>query len=78
MSELQIEETDEARRKFAGAKAISSQQFFERDNKELQAQNAVKLQQFQVGRQAYRVGYLVGGIRACQVGRRAPGLQFGG
>ena len=50
---VQIEESDEARRKFAGAKAISSQQYFERDNKELQAQNAVKLQQFQVGRQAH-------------------------
>ncbi|CAI5464520.1 unnamed protein product [Closterium sp. Yama58-4] len=42
-----IEESDEARRKFAGAKAISSQQFFERDNKELQAQNQERLQKFQ-------------------------------
>ncbi|CAI5959667.1 unnamed protein product [Closterium sp. NIES-64] len=42
-----IEESDEARRKFAGAKAISSQQFFDRDNKELQAQNQERLQKFQ-------------------------------
>ncbi|CAI5486722.1 unnamed protein product [Closterium sp. Naga37s-1] len=42
-----IEESDKARRKFAGAKAISSQQFFDRDNKELQAQNQERLQKFQ-------------------------------
>eukprot|EP00475_Leptophrys_vorax_P018546 TRINITY_DN25393_c0_g1_i1.p1 TRINITY_DN25393_c0_g1~~TRINITY_DN25393_c0_g1_i1.p1 ORF type:complete len:377 (-),score=24.31 TRINITY_DN25393_c0_g1_i1:280-1410(-) len=42
-----VEESDEARKKFGSAKAISSQQYFERDNKELQAENQVRLQKFQ-------------------------------
>lgn len=45
---IQVPESDEARKKFGGAKAISSQQYFDRDNKELEAEGQVRLQKFQV------------------------------
>lgn len=42
-----VEEGDEARRKFAGAKSISSAQFFGPDENEQKAENQVRLQKFQ-------------------------------
>lgn len=46
---VQIEESMEAQRKFAGAKSISSAQYFGEQNKVMDAEGQVRLQKFQVG-----------------------------
>jgi hypothetical protein len=49
---LQIEETDEARKKFSNAKAISSSQFFGTQNRE-EKEAQLSLQKFAVGYWVY-------------------------
>eukprot|EP00250_Pteridium_aquilinum_P010165 c19189_g1_i1 orf=154-1413(+) len=45
-SKVQVEESDEAQRKFANAKSISSSQFFGEDKKAVDADSQVRLQKF--------------------------------